>query len=113
MSTPSTLLKTCRPQIAAVMLFSGFANILQLTTSVYMMQVFDRVMNGRSLDTLVYLTLIAAVVHGAPVPVPRFDPQSGRSISRGFEYRVRRRSPPRTSRSSRSVAGKPFGALGS
>ncbi|MCA8928208.1 MAG: type I secretion system permease/ATPase [Alphaproteobacteria bacterium] len=46
------------------MLFSGFANILQLTTSVYMMQVFDRVMNGRSLDTLVYLTLIAAVALG-------------------------------------------------
>ncbi|WP_424814279.1 type I secretion system permease/ATPase [Roseococcus sp. YIM B11640] len=35
-------------------------NLLQLTISLYMMQVFDRVMTTRSLDTLAYLTLIAA-----------------------------------------------------
>lgn len=39
------------------MLFSGIANILQLTTSLYMMQVFDRVLTGRSFDTLIYLTI--------------------------------------------------------
>lgn len=61
MSTPSLLLKSCRPQLLAVMLFSGIANILQLTTSLYMMQVFDRVLTGRSFDTLIYLTIIALV----------------------------------------------------
>jgi len=40
-------------------MFSGAVNLLQLTTSVYMMQVFDRVLATRVLDTLVYLTLIA------------------------------------------------------
>lgn len=64
MPTPSSLMKRCRPQILAVVVFSGFANILQLTTSLYMMQVFDRVLTGRSFDTLIYLTIIALVALG-------------------------------------------------
>jgi ATP-binding cassette subfamily C protein/ATP-binding cassette subfamily C protein EexD len=49
----------CRRQIAGVAVFSGMVNMLQLTVSLYMMQVFDRVLSTRSLDTLYYLTLIA------------------------------------------------------
>lgn len=48
-----------RSQIAAVALFSGVVNMLQLTVSLYMMQVFDRVLSTRSMDTLYYLTAIA------------------------------------------------------
>jgi ATP-binding cassette subfamily C protein/ATP-binding cassette subfamily C protein EexD len=48
-----------RSQIAAVALFSGVVNLLQLTVSLYMMQVFDRVLSTRSMDTLYYLTAIA------------------------------------------------------
>ncbi|WP_137124331.1 type I secretion system permease/ATPase [Roseomonas sp. HF4] len=62
----------CRRQFLAVGVFSGIANILQLTVSVYMMTVFDRVFATRNLDTLFYLTLIAfaalallAVLEGA------------------------------------------------
>jgi len=40
-------------------LFSFVSNILFLTTSIYMMQVYDRVLTTRSFDTLIYLTLIA------------------------------------------------------
>jgi len=49
----------CRKQFILVGIFSGVVNLLQLTTSVYMMQVFDRVLATRILDTLLYLTLIA------------------------------------------------------
>jgi len=49
----------CRQQFVAVGAFSGIVNILQLTVSVYMMTVFDRVFATRNLDTLLYLTLIA------------------------------------------------------
>ena len=49
----------CRRQFVAVAIFSGMVNLLQLTVSLYMMQVFDRVLSTRSLDTLYYLTAIA------------------------------------------------------
>jgi len=49
----------CRRQFWTVGLFSGVVNLLQLTVSLYMMQIFDRVLATRSLDTLYYLTAIA------------------------------------------------------
>ena len=54
-------LAACRKQFIAVGLFSGVVNLLQLTTSIYMMQVFDRVLATRITDTLVYLSVIAIV----------------------------------------------------
>jgi PrtD family type I secretion system ABC transporter len=54
-------LRACRKQFMAVGLFSGVVNLLQLTTSIYMMQVFDRVLASRILDTLYFLSLIAIV----------------------------------------------------
>lgn len=50
---------SCRSHFMLVGAFSGVANMLQLTVSVYMMQVFDRVLATRNTDTLLYLTLIA------------------------------------------------------
>ncbi len=52
-------LQACRSQFILVGVFSGVVNLLQLTTSIYMMQVFDRVLSSRALDTLLYLSLIA------------------------------------------------------
>ena len=49
----------CRSQFVTVGAFSLVVNLLMLTTSIYMMQVFDRVLATRSTDTLLYLTLIA------------------------------------------------------
>ncbi|HWT07537.1 MAG TPA: type I secretion system permease/ATPase [Roseomonas sp.] len=54
----------CRAQFVSVGLFSGVVNGLQLTVSLYMMQVFDRVLATRNLDTLLYLTLIAIAAVG-------------------------------------------------
>lgn len=54
----------CRSQFVAVGLFSGVVNVLQLTVSLYMMQVFDRVLATRNLNTLLYLTLIAIAAIG-------------------------------------------------
>src|SRR4051812_11524842 len=52
-------LGACRKQFILVGVFSGVVNLLQLTTSIYMMQVFDRVLASRILDTLYFLSLIA------------------------------------------------------
>ena len=40
-------------------LFGMFVNILQLTVPLYMMQVFDRVIASSSMETLIWLTLLA------------------------------------------------------
>jgi PrtD family type I secretion system ABC transporter len=52
-------LAVCRRQFWLVGAFSGVVNLLQLTVSIYMMQVFDRVLATRNTDTLLYLTLVA------------------------------------------------------
>ncbi|WP_277613670.1 type I secretion system permease/ATPase [Neoroseomonas marina] len=54
----------CRRQLMAVGVFSGVVNMLQLTVSLYMMQVFDRVLATRNVNTLVYLTIIAIAALG-------------------------------------------------
>jgi PrtD family type I secretion system ABC transporter len=50
----------CRSAFLSVGAFSLIINLLMLTTSIYMLQVFDRVLASHSLETLTYLTLIAA-----------------------------------------------------
>jgi ATP-binding cassette subfamily C protein/ATP-binding cassette subfamily C protein EexD len=49
----------CRSGYLAVVGMSFAINLLILTTSVYMLQVYDRVLTGRSIPTLIYLTIIA------------------------------------------------------
>jgi ATP-binding cassette subfamily C exporter for protease/lipase len=47
------------PGALALLFLVGFVvNLLQLTGSLYMMQVYDRVLNSRNLDTLVMLTVL-------------------------------------------------------
>ncbi|PZW49130.1 ATP-binding cassette subfamily C protein/ATP-binding cassette subfamily C protein EexD [Humitalea rosea] len=58
-SVLTAAISACKRQFWTVGLFSGVVNLLQLTVSLYMMQVFDRVLATRSLDTLYYLTAIA------------------------------------------------------
>lgn len=50
-----------RANIAAVLAASLFINLLGLTTSLYMLQIYDRVLGSYRVETLVFLTLIAAV----------------------------------------------------
>jgi len=57
-------LSACRAQFGAVGLFSFVVNLLQLTVSLYMMQVFDRVLATRSTDTLLWLTVVALAAIG-------------------------------------------------
>lgn len=52
-------LSACRAGLRGVALHSFAINLLMLAAPLYMLQVFDRVIAGRSLDTLFYLTLIA------------------------------------------------------
>jgi PrtD family type I secretion system ABC transporter len=53
------LLSSCKGALLAVALFSGVVNVLALTGSIFMMQVYDRVLASQSLPTLAMLSLIA------------------------------------------------------
>lgn len=51
-------LKRCRGAFIAVGVFSFLINLLMLLPAIYMLQVYDRVMASRSLETLAMITLI-------------------------------------------------------
>src|SRR5947209_13541955 len=54
-------MEACRPHFLAIATFSALLNILALTPTIYMMQVYDRVLGSGSLATLVALSLVCAM----------------------------------------------------
>lgn len=59
----SEALASCRHAFAAVALFSALVNVLMLTGSMYMLQVYDRVLPSRSVPTLIALSLIVLALY--------------------------------------------------
>jgi len=53
-------LRTCRPHFVGIFVFSGLLNLLFLTPSIYMLQVYDRVVPTGGLLTLAFITLAVA-----------------------------------------------------
>src|SRR5215218_10265994 len=56
-------LKACRSAVGGVAVFSGIINILMLTGSIYMLQIYDRVLSSRSISTLIGLSLIVLAAY--------------------------------------------------
>ena len=56
--------RAARPLYWFVGIFSIFVNLLMLTGPIYMLQVYDRVLGSRSVETLVALTLLVAFLFG-------------------------------------------------
>ena len=50
----------CRRAWISVAVFSAFVNVLMLSVPIYMMQLYDRVLSTRSVDTLVALSVMVA-----------------------------------------------------
>jgi PrtD family type I secretion system ABC transporter len=57
-------LKTCRPHFMSAWLFSALVNLLYLAPTLYMMQVYDRVVPTGGVMTLFWLTVIIAIAVG-------------------------------------------------
>ena len=57
-------LRACRTHFTGAAVFSALMNILYLTPTLYMLNVYDRVMLSGSETTLVWLTLVAAMALG-------------------------------------------------
>ena len=56
-------LRGCRRIFWGLAVFSGLSNLLMLTGSFFMLQVYDRVLPGRSIPTLVALLFLATVLY--------------------------------------------------
>ncbi len=58
------VVRGCRPHLIAAAVFSGLINVLNLAPSIFMLQVYDRVVPTRGVPTLLLLTLILVVALG-------------------------------------------------
>ncbi|OHV59845.1 type I secretion protein [Mesorhizobium sp. LCM 4577] len=56
-------LRSCRSAFLAVGVFSGVLNVLMLAGSLYMLEVYDRVLPSRSLPTLVGITMLLVILY--------------------------------------------------
>src|SRR5262245_52589119 len=67
-STPQSelaaALQACRNALIGVGIFSAVSNILMLTGSIFMLEVYDRVLPSKSVPTLIGLCVIAAFLFG-------------------------------------------------
>ncbi|HVX77217.1 MAG TPA: type I secretion system permease/ATPase [Bradyrhizobium sp.] len=59
----SAFLVSCRRIFCGLAAFSGLSNLLMLTGSFFMLQVYDRVLPGRSIPTLIALIALATVLY--------------------------------------------------
>ena len=55
-------LKALRPAVRSVVVFSLFMNLLMFVSPLYMLQIYDRVMTSRSIETLTAITVLAGVL---------------------------------------------------
>ena len=60
----SAALSACRKAFVGVAGFSAMLNVLYLTGSFYMLNVYDRVLTSRSVPTLVGISILALVLFG-------------------------------------------------
>src|ERR1700760_1092487 len=58
-------LAACRGAFVSIGLMSGMSNILMLTGSFFMLEVYDRVLPSRSVPTLVGLVILATTLYVA------------------------------------------------
>lgn len=87
-------LAACRHAFVGVALFSGVINLLYLTGSFFMLEVYDRVLPSRSVPTLVGLAVLALVLYGfqglLDIVRSRILLRGGRSLDEAMSRRVYR-----------------------
>ena len=90
----ATALGACRIALAGTALFSGLINLLYLTGSFFMLEVYDRVLPSRSVPTLVGLAVLALILyafHGVlEVVRGRILLRIGRSLDEALSGRLYR-----------------------
>ncbi len=109
---PVLLTGEIRRAVGALLLFSVLTNVLGLTGVAFMLQVYDRVLAGRSLETLIVLFAIAAglyVVQGALITIRcRVADRIGQHILVGHEAAMLKETAERLSRGARMRGRSPI-----
>jgi PrtD family type I secretion system ABC transporter len=88
----AAFLVSCRRIFWGLAAFSGLSNLLMLTGSFFMLQVYDRVLPGRSIPTLVALLVLATVLYmfqgGLDLVRTRISARIGRYFDEKLGVRV-------------------------
>lgn len=88
----AAFLISCRRIFWSLAVFSGLSNLLMLTGSFFMLQVYDRVLPGRSVPTLVALIALATVLYlfqgGLDLVRSRISVRIGRHFDEQLGMRV-------------------------
>ena len=82
------IVSATRGAILGLFLFSALINILYLTGSFYMLQVYDRVIPSRSVPTLIALSLLAGVLFAGQAALEYFRSRVLLHMSRAFDERL-------------------------
>lgn len=104
-------LRTDRPLFWGVALFSSFVNLLMLTGPIYMLQVYDRVLSSRSIETLVALSLLVVFLYSM---MGLLDFARGRVMARlgaRFQSRLEQRVFDASMRRAASEGGTPVSGM--
>ncbi|WP_018260314.1 ABC transporter transmembrane domain-containing protein [Methylobacterium sp. WSM2598] len=77
-----------RAALIALALFSALVNILYLTGSFYMLQVYDRVIPSRSVPTLIALSVLAASLYAGQAALDFFRSRVLSRLARSLDERL-------------------------
>lgn len=88
----ASALRLCRPAFVGVGVFSAVINVLALTSSIYMLQLYDRVIPSHNVATLVGLSVLMLILFGGygvlDMVRTRLMSRIGLRIDRGLRERV-------------------------
>lgn len=90
--TFTNLVRNCRWAIAGVAALSGVANILALTGSLYMLQVYDRVLPSHNMATLIGLSILMIGLYAAFGAIDLFRGQAMRGLGLRLDRHVREKT---------------------
>ena len=106
-NTAEAALRACRRSFFVVGVFSFFVNLLLLTTAIYLMQVFDRVLSSGNRATLAYLTVVAG---GAVLVLAVLEVLRSRALGRVSTWLEQRLAPVLLDRSVDEIVGRRYEA---
>jgi PrtD family type I secretion system ABC transporter len=84
----SAFLRSCRRIFWALAAFSGMSNLLMLTGSFFMLQVYDRVLPGQSIPTLIALMVLATMLYLFQGGLDLVRSRIGVRVGRYFDERL-------------------------